>query len=206
MGTPKGRSTERRHKVLLMALSTSVGFGGAGWFLIEIVQGRSLLDLVGGTRPLPFHLSAGIAYGLAFGVVVRHLARCPFMSEVVARHAGIGRQLTRPLDVVLLSLCAGVGEEIMARGAIQHWLGIVPTAVVFVAIHGYIDPRSWRMSLLGMIYIAGNIPLGFMADYWGLAAPMAAHAVFDVMVLLELARASAGEDESARPQTQPRPG
>jgi len=197
-------STKRRRDVPLMALLTLVGFGGVGWFLIEVVQGRSLLDLVGGTRPLLFQLPLGIAYGLAFGLAVRHLVRHPFMSEVVARYAGIGRRLTRPLDIVLLSVCAGVGEEIMARGAIQHWLGIMPTAILFVAIHGYLDPRNWRLSLLGVTSLAGNVPLGLMADHWGLAAPMAAHATFDVMALFELARAAAGGDGSARPQEQSR--
>ena len=201
MDIPEGRGTERRCGVPLVALSTLLGFGGAGWFLIEAVQGRPLLDLVGGTRPLLLQLPVGMAYGLACGLAVRHLARRPFMSEVVARYAEIGRRLARPLDIVLLSVCAGVGEEIMARGAIQHWLGIVPTAVAFVAIHGYLDPRDRRVSLLGMAYLAGNVPLGFMADHWGLAAPMAAHAAFDVMALLELARASVGEDSSSRPQT-----
>lgn len=201
MNASKGGNAEPRYSAPLTALATLVGFGGAGWFLIDVVQGRSLLDLVGGPRPLLFQLSVGVAYGLAFGLAVRHLARRPFMSEVAARFAGIGRWIARPSDIALLSACAGVGEEIMARGAVQHWLGVVATAIVFVAVHGYIDPRSWRVSLLGLAAVAGNVPLGLMADHWGLAAPMAAHATFDAVVLLELARAAAGGGGLARPPT-----
>ncbi len=206
MKITKGGNKGRRYNVLLMALLTLVGFGTPGWFLIEVVQGRSLLDLVGGTRPLLFQLFVGVVYGLTFGLVVRCLVRRPFMSEAVARYAEIGRQLARPLDIVLLSVCAGVGEEIMARGAIQYWLGILLTSVVFVVIHGYINPRKWKVSLLGVTSIAGNVPLGFMAEYWGLAAPMAAHTAFDVMVLLELARTFGSKGSSARPQTSPYSG
>ena len=101
MDASKDGSTEGRHDAPLMASATLVGSGGAGWFLIEAVQGRSLPDLVGGTRPLLFQLPVRIAYGLAFGLAVRRLVRRPSMSWVAARYAETGRRLARPLDIVL---------------------------------------------------------------------------------------------------------
>ena len=68
-------------------------------------------------------------------------------------------------------------------------MGITITAVLFVAIHGYLDPRNWRISIYGLVLTAMMIALGWMAEHQGLLAPMAAHTMIDVVLLEGLHRA-----------------
>ena len=58
--------------------------------------------------------------------------------------------------MVLLGLSAGIGEEITLRGALQPKLGIVPTSLLFAALH---VQYSWygMLSILGFGLILGTI-------------------------------------------------
>jgi membrane protease YdiL (CAAX protease family) len=79
-----------------------------------------------------------------------------------------------------------VGEELFFRGAVQWWLGIPFTAVVFVAIHGYLDPRDRRIMAYGTLMTLGMMLLGWMAERYGLVGPMLAHTLIDVILLERL--------------------
>jgi membrane protease YdiL (CAAX protease family) len=98
----------------------------------------------------------------------------------------IGPWMGHRTDRVLISICAGVGEELFFRGALQHWLGIPLTAVVFVALHGYLDPRDRRTMAYGLFMTVAMMGLGWMAQRFGLLAPMLAHAWIDVVLLERL--------------------
>ena len=87
---------------------------------------------------------------------------------------------------VLISLCAGVGEELFFRGALQHWLGIPWTALAFVALHGYLDPRDVRISPYGLYLTAAMIGLGWLAREMGLLIPIIAHTIIDIILLNRL--------------------
>lgn len=186
-----------RRGLMMLALITLVLFGAGGWALMVFVQDRSFAQLLWGERTILFQIVAGAFAGSFIGAIAGWLIDRPFMSSVKDRYTRlIGGIVFRPPDIVLVSLCAGIGEEIFFRGAIQHWLGITITALLFVAIHGYLDPRSWRLSVYGATLTLGMIALGWMADAWGLVAPMAAHAAIDVVLLWKLARAFARLDHS----------
>lgn len=90
-----------------------------------------------------------------------------------------------------MSACAGVSEEILFRGAIQYWLGIYATSIVFILVHGYIKPSNWRLSLFGTGLAVAMIPFGFMTVAWGLAGPILAHTVGDIVLLGALSRYAA---------------
>jgi len=87
---------------------------------------------------------------------------------------------------IAISICAGVGEELFFRGALQPWLGIPVTAVVFVAIHGYLDPRDKRLFLYGTLLTLCMMVLGWMAEVQGLVGPMVAHTLIDILLLERL--------------------
>ena len=174
-----------------LALLTLVCFGGGGWALVDLVQERSTIALLIGSRSIGFQVVAGSAVGLLIAMVAAWLIDRPFMVDIKQRYTDlIGPWFRHPAEVWLVSLCAGIGEELFFRGAVQYWLGIVPTAVLFVAVHGYLDPRSWRMSTYGVVLTMAMCGLGWMAAHWGLVAPMAAHAVIDVVLLGKLKRAN----------------
>lgn len=180
-----------RRTLMLLALFTLVFFGGVGAWLISMVQDRPLSAVILGRRSVAFQLAAGTLIGLAIAAVAAWIIDRPWMRVIKQKYADlIGPMINSSADLVLVSLCAGIGEELLFRGALQFWLGIPITAIVFVAIHGYLDPRSWRMCVYGITLTAGMIVLGWMADQWGLLAPMAAHAAIDVVLLWRLWKAA----------------
>lgn len=182
--------TQRENHVLLiglLALATLVFFGIGGAWLIVHVQERDLTHVVLGAKDPWFQILVGTVSGLLIAYSGWALISRPFMGPVLLKYAAlIGPLMPGTGMRLIVSVCAGVGEELFFRGAVQHWLGIPLTAVVFVALHGYLDPRSWRLSLYGIFLTAAMIGLGWQARAWGLLAPIIAHTLIDVVLLAKL--------------------
>ncbi len=88
-----------------------------------------------------------------------------------------------PFDRIQLSLFAGVGEELLFRGAIQPLLGIWITSFIFIGIHGYFKFKSTGHLLFGVMMFGLSVLLGYLFEYAGLIAAMSAHAVYDIVML-----------------------
>lgn len=167
-----------------LALFTLIAFGGAGAWLIAEVQGRSLRTMFFGSASVLQHMLLGVATGLLIAAGAWWIIRQGFMAPVRDRYAAlIGPLLPGRLAQVLVSVCAGVGEELFFRGALQHWLGIPITAILFVALHGYLDPRDRRVSIYGAFLTVAMIGLGYMVAQVGLLGAMVAHTIIDVVLL-----------------------
>lgn len=88
-----------------------------------------------------------------------------------------------PLDVVVIAAAAGIGEELMFRGALQPEIGLVPSSLIFGLLHmdgrGTLAFGCW-VTLMG-------IGLGWLAILTqGLLAPTIAHGVYDAAALIYL--------------------
>jgi membrane protease YdiL (CAAX protease family) len=103
------------------------------------------------------------------------------------------RELFTGVNVVglaAISLAAGVGEELLFRGALQplaeRWwgaaIGLVVTSFVFGALHA--------MSLIYFVLAAAvGLYLGWLARHFGdLLTPIAVHALYDFAALVLLVR------------------
>lgn len=84
-------------------------------------------------------------------------------------------------EILFLSFCAGVGEEIVFRGMIQPWLGILTTSFMFIALHGYLSYSSWPKVIFGLILFAVGTLLGILGAYVGLLAAIVAHILYDIV-------------------------
>lgn len=170
--------------VLLLAAATLFVLGGAGVYLIVAVQGRALHGVLGLEQPWWRWAGTGVALGLATGLGAILLLQQPALRPVALRYAELlGPRVPRRWMHVVLALAAGIGEELLFRGALQHWLGIPITALGFVALHGYLDPRDRRLSLYGLYLVACMLAYGTTAKAWGLLPAMVAHVLFDVLLL-----------------------
>jgi membrane protease YdiL (CAAX protease family) len=85
-----------------------------------------------------------------------------------------------PLEIVGISLLAGVGEELFFRGAMQQEWGWIAASVLFGLCH----VGNRETLILGVwAGIVGAI-LGWLTGVTGgLAAPITAHAVYDALAL-----------------------
>jgi len=115
-------------------------------------------------------------------------ARSPLISRFREKQlryfAGLGFRFT-PLRIVLMSLGAGIGEELLFRGAIQaHLETLVPSPLAIVI----------AASLFGVLHMASTtymILAGVIGAYLGfiftmtdnILVPIIAHTVYDVIAL-----------------------
>ncbi|MEM1032901.1 MAG: CPBP family intramembrane glutamic endopeptidase [Myxococcota bacterium] len=79
--------------------------------------------------------------------------------------------------IVLLALFSSLGEELLFRGLLQHWLGVLPTAVLFGLCHQVPGPARWVW-----VTWATAVGLGFgciFAATGSLAGPLVAHALIN---------------------------
>ena len=88
-------------------------------------------------------------------------------------------------DIVLISVAAGIGEELLFRGVIQPTIGLVPASVIFGIAHfggrGMLMFGIWA-GLMGLIFGW----LAVISD--GLLAPIVAHAGYDAIALTYIRR------------------
>ena len=87
---------------------------------------------------------------------------------------------SRPLEIALVSLAAGIGEELLFRGSVQAEFGLVVASVVFGLAH--VGGRS--SVAFGAWVIVMGFALGGLAHLaGGLLAPIVAHAAYDAAAI-----------------------
>jgi membrane protease YdiL (CAAX protease family) len=89
-------------------------------------------------------------------------------------------------DAIFLSFCAGFGEELLFRSGVQYYLGIVLTSVIFVAIHGYLNPKNWRYSMYGLIVMPFILLLSMGFETFGLWFAISAHFAYDAVLFIAM--------------------
>lgn len=171
-------------------LVVSIGSGLVYLFfsiiLYEFVHEDHLFDLFLQTGGLHWQLTAGAGFGLASAWTiilacyvrpVRSVLQDYPIMKVVANtrfsHA----------DRIHISLVAGVGEELLFRGAIQPLIGVWWTSLLFIALHGYIRLDSLAHAWFALLMFALSVGLGFLFEWLGIVAAMTAHAVYDLVML-----------------------
>jgi uncharacterized protein len=126
----------------------------------------------------------GLGFGLFFGSCMLLFTSNSEAEESFNQQIRLIRSFRLNLfDTVFLSLCAGLGEEFLFRLALQQWLDPAIVAVIFVAIHGYIQPRDWSTTKYGLIVLAFILVLAYMVSYAGIWFCIFAHAAYDFVLM-----------------------
>lgn len=170
-----------RKTFFLLGLITLFGFGGMGLLVVHLFQSASVPDLLTGGRSIVYQIYRGAAFGAIAALNLLWLIETPILQAP--------RQFFRELiheanlhwiDLLFLSLAAGIGEELLFRAAIQPFLGIWLTAIIFVAVHGYLNPFNWKMSIYGLLMVVVSAGLGYLFSTVGIYAAITAHALIDI--------------------------
>ena len=130
---------------------------------------------------------AGLLMALVFVVGNWYvLCRAPNVSGIVAIRR-LYRTSLKPLfggvgvlDMVVISVAAGVGEELLFRGVVQPEVGLFPASVIFGLLHmggtGTLAFGCW-------VAVMGGVLGGLAIWTEGLLAPVVAHAVYDAAAM-----------------------
>jgi uncharacterized protein len=150
------------------------------WYF-EVSEPLEVLELDRFLDPLTL---IGLQFGLFYALFALAVSQHPLFEEIPQPQLRMLKQLRLGwVDIIFISICAGVGEEILFRAGIQHWLGPWWTSIIFVAVHGYLHPLSWRKSLYGLLVMPFIFILAFAYDTFGLWFCIAAHFSYDLLLL-----------------------
>jgi membrane protease YdiL (CAAX protease family) len=101
----------------------------------------------------------------------------------------------------MVAILAGVGEELLFRGAIQSVLGNWTTPVIGLVITSLLFGLAHALSKLYFLFaVAVGAFLGWMTlKYSDLVAPMVAHGVYDFLALVYLSRQKTPPADESQP-------
>jgi membrane protease YdiL (CAAX protease family) len=185
-----------RNLILLLAFFTLVGFPAIGYLIQFFFGDADLQNILTGKINILFQILIGFPFGWITAEIAKWIIQRNFMKPVIAKYGNIISELNlKPWHAVYISICAGVGEELLFRGALQPMWGICITSLVFVALHGYLNPWDWRISLYGTYLTLVIICLGYMTEHYGIWMAAAAHTAIDIVLLLFLCKNQLTDNE-----------
>lgn len=174
-------------KIYLLGFATLL-MAPLGWLLCGMPEISDFLQL---EQLTGIWTGIGAEYGIVFGICMLIATN----TETARKSFSVQHQLIRSMqlniaDILFLSLCAGFGEEILFRIAVQQWLHPILASIAFVAIHGYINPKDWETTKYGLLVCLFILVLSYaISGEQGLWFCIAAHASYDFVLFYFWGRA-----------------
>ena len=141
-----------------------------------------MIPVIVGKMNMWWQLLLGIAGGFVLSGMTWLIGKWKYLDDVNFDYTlRLGIFNFSVQEILFLSFCAGVGEEIVFRGMIQPWLGIITTSFLFISLHGYMSYSSWPKVIFGLILFAVGTLLGILGAYVGLLAAIVAHILYDIV-------------------------
>lgn len=180
-----------KKKLTWAAVFTLIGFPLIGWAILYAFGEDPLAIWSASEWAVAWYWQAliGAVLGTGLGKGAEFIVTRPFLKETERKYSQLIRRLNiNHAQIIFISFCAGFGEELLFRGSIQPLLGIWLTAFIFVAIHGYINPLNWRISVYGIFMTGAIALLGYSTHYLGILSACVAHMMIDVVLFYHLSK------------------
>ena len=187
-----------KRTVYLLGWLTLLGFGGGGLLLFYFVNESCPLDLLKSGKALYIQIPLGLLYGLVSAMGVMLVMSHPVMLKEEERYKDmLGPMNLRWRDIIFLSFCAGFGEEMFFRAFLQPHTGIWLTSIIFVVLHGYLNPKR-PIFFYGLFLIFDIAGMGWLFDNVGPWTAVTAHFLIDVILLAHLGDGEEDEETLLR--------
>lgn len=184
----------RNGRILLFGLLTLVLFPFVGLTLHSVVENDVELALFFRSKNsfgLFSQFIIGLIVGGISGFIAWAIVASGYMRPVLKKYGYLVKSMRLNIYTILfLSFCAGIGEEFFFRGVLQNYLGVIITAVIFVLIHGYLNPLETKIFVYGLAMTIIIIAVGFLDREVGLVSAMMAHTVIDIILFYQLTHSS----------------
>jgi uncharacterized protein len=186
---------EERSRLTGASLNLAAWRIAGGYVLLAILATALVLALRGGLpweHPAPWlTLAPTEALGLSAGLGVGLGLLSVLLTRVAVTHFGWARGLhaeLRPVArdltlgrILVISCFSSIGEELLFRGMLQPWVGLVPGALLFGLVHQIPGPSRWVW--VGWATAVG-LGLGAIFQLTGsLLGPLLAHAIVNAINL-----------------------
>ena len=177
----------KKQTIYLFGWITLVVFPIPTFLVLGYFEEKSFSELIDLNSILSLNNLIGILIGIIYAFIALKLLQAPVFDALPDRiESTIRAMKLSTFDMIFLSLCAGVGEELLFRVGVQYYLGPWLTAFIFVAIHGYFNPFNWRKSLYGVIVFPFILLISFAYETFGLWFCIAAHFSYDLVLFLAI--------------------
>ena len=203
-------STPERNDGFAMAVLVESGIG-LGAVILAWLFSVSLGDQI---APLGKPLAAAVVRGLlatipmllAFWWLVT--SKLPMLRQLREQVEWLVREMFpggSVMQFAMVAALAGVGEELLFRGAIQTKLGEWTTPVVGLLLTSLLFGLAHALSKLYFAFaIVVGAFLGWLAlAYHDLVAPMIAHGLYDFLALVYLSKAFVNRGPQDTPESDP---
>lgn len=178
-------STSTMVTSLLINLLTFLGLAYVAVGYRNYRTGEEATARLGLTKPTAQQIQVGLLAVIpAFGfAIIGSILTNIFQPEVVDRLGENIDNLTsgvqNPAGALLLGLAAGIGEEVLFRGALQPRFGIALSTGLWVLLHTQYE-LTWVMLGLALM----GFLLGWLRNRYGTVAAIITHAVYNTLVVL----------------------
>jgi membrane protease YdiL (CAAX protease family) len=184
---PQSSNMISKKTILVLAIATLFVLGGLGLLISPYVRGIGMVEFLAGPERFWLQLLSGIIIGFVTAKAGWQIVELPLLSNTKKFFSGlIGPLKLDTAQIIFISVCAGVGEELFFRGAIQPVLGIWFTAILFVLLHGYLNPFNFPLTIYGVYMVLVVGVLGLITEHFGILAAIIAHTLIDIVLLKEL--------------------
>lgn len=173
-----------------LGLSTLIVFPLLAWPIFYFT-GQTYTSLLSISWQQAFSIPTFISVGILFGLIVIWVTELPYFDRSLSKYRNLlsGLKINR-FHAFFLSFCAGFGEEIFFRGAIQPLVGIWITAIFFVAIHGYFSLKNNALNIFAIGLTLFIALLGWAARDFTIWHAIAGHFSYDLVLLMYHRRTS----------------
>ena len=173
-----------------MAIGTLVIFGGLGIIITPFTREVRFVEFLSGEEKFWLQIALGIAIGIVTAKAAWQIVDLPFLLNTKKFFSGLIQPLKLDnTQIIFISICAGIGEELFFRGAIQPMLGVWFTAILFVLLHGYLNPFNIPLTVYGIYMVVVIGVLGLMTEHFGILTAIIAHTIIDIILIKELSSA-----------------
>lgn len=154
-----------------------------GYFICFCFDFSHLLAFIALNQFRAIPIGYGLMFGFTYAFIPMLFMQAPIFDTLDNRLENLFKHLKLTVTKgILLSICAGVGEELFFRAALQPYLGIWITSIFFVAIHGYLNPWNWKFSLYGLLILPFVVLLSYGFEHFGLWFAISAHFAYDAVL------------------------
>lgn len=169
--------------MLILGWVTLLAFPIPAYLILYYNEPLSLSEFLSLDKIELIPIAFGIELGFVYAILAYVIMNAPFFDSVPIKIDKIVQQMKlKWYDGIFLSLCAGIGEELLFRVGIQEFLGWFVTSIVFVAIHGYLNPWNWRFSIYGLILLPFIFIISTGMYVFGIWFSIAAHFMYDAVL------------------------
>ncbi len=154
---------------------------------------KALLTVALDGQPIAAQIGWGITFGLAISVTssVIVLFFPPFSSLRRQMLELLNRLDLGGLNPLWFGLDAGIGEELLFRGALQPIVGVWWASLIFTLAHfrtGQFHLMNWQKLLYAIFVFIAGLFLGYVFSEIGLIAAIVTHAAVDVVWFFSVRR------------------